>query len=81
MCEMSGGGSPRYLNTFSNLVIVAVHYTHINTCSPLQNIRNTLYLVSIVDCTHNGSATDSLHRRTLQQIFLWRISFSLLWTW
>ena len=31
-CELSGGGSPRHLNSFSNLSIVAVHYTHINTC-------------------------------------------------
>ena len=27
-CELMGGGSPRHLNTFSNLFIVAVHYTH-----------------------------------------------------
>ena len=31
-CELIGGGSPRHLNTFSNLFIVAVHYTHSNTC-------------------------------------------------
>ena len=31
-CELIGGGSPRHLNTFSNLFIVSVHYTHINTC-------------------------------------------------
>ena len=31
-CELSVGGSPRYLNTFSNLFIVSVHYTHINKC-------------------------------------------------
>ena len=24
-CGLIGGGSPRYLNTFSNLLIVAVH--------------------------------------------------------
>ena len=30
--ELIGGGSARHLNTFSNLFIVAVHYTHINTC-------------------------------------------------
>ena len=27
-CELIGGESPRYLNTFSNLSIVAVHYIH-----------------------------------------------------
>ena len=27
-----GGGSPRYLNTFSNLFNVAEHNMHINTC-------------------------------------------------
>ena len=31
-CELVGGGSPRYLNTFLNLFIVAVHYTQSNTC-------------------------------------------------
>ena len=31
MCKLSEGGSPRLFNT-SNLFIVAVHYTHINTC-------------------------------------------------
>ena len=34
-CEKIGGGSPRYLNTFSNLFIVAVYYTPINTCHVL----------------------------------------------
>ena len=28
-CELIGGELARYLNTFSNLFIVAVHYTHI----------------------------------------------------
>ena len=32
-CELIGGGSPS--NTFSNLFIVAVHFTHINTCNVL----------------------------------------------
>ena len=36
-CELIGGGSPRYLNTIYNSLIVAVHYTHI---------------VAIVVCTH-----------------------------
>ena len=32
-CELIGGGSPRHLNTFSNLFIIAIHYTaHIKTC-------------------------------------------------
>ena len=31
-CELVGGGSPRYMNTFSNFFIVAVPYTYINTC-------------------------------------------------
>ena len=26
--ELIGGGSPRHLNTFSNLYIVTVHYTY-----------------------------------------------------
>ena len=30
-CELIGGGYPRYSNTFSNLFIVAVHYTYIIT--------------------------------------------------
>ena len=30
-CELIGGWS-RHLNTFSNLFIVAVHSTYINTC-------------------------------------------------
>ena len=30
-CELICGGSPRHINTLSNLYIVAVHYTHINT--------------------------------------------------
>ena len=63
--ELSGGGSPRHLNTFYNLFIVVVYYTH-------QYIR---YIVAIVDCTLVGSATTSfknfvtLHWITLQQIF------------
>ena len=32
-CELIGGGSPRHLNTFSDLFIVVVHYTYINTCT------------------------------------------------
>ena len=39
--ELIGGGSPGHLNTFSNLFIVAVHYTHINTG-----------VAAIIDCTH-----------------------------
>ena len=31
-CELMGGGSPRHLNTFSNMFIIDVHYTHGNTC-------------------------------------------------
>ena len=34
-CEQIDGESPRYLNTFSNSHIVAVYYTHINTCCVL----------------------------------------------
>ena len=34
-CELIGGGSRRHLNTFSSLFIVAVHYTHSNTCYAL----------------------------------------------
>ena len=41
-CKLIGGGSPRHLNTFSNLFIVAVHYTH----------QHMLCIVAIVDCTH-----------------------------
>ena len=33
-CELIGGGSSRHLNTFSNLLIVAVHYTHILQRTP-----------------------------------------------
>ena len=28
--ELIGGGSPRHLNTLSNVFIVAVHYTQVN---------------------------------------------------
>ena len=31
-CELIGGGSPRDIETFSNMFIVAVRYTHANTC-------------------------------------------------
>ena len=31
-CELISGGSSRYLHTFSDLSIVAVHYTHIIKC-------------------------------------------------
>ena len=30
--ELIGKGSPRHLNTLTNLFIVAVHYTPINNC-------------------------------------------------
>ena len=50
-CELSGGGQ----NTFSNLFIVAVYYTHINTMfsvsmslCPLQNNQTMPHLVVIV---------------------------------
>ena len=52
-CELIGGGSSRHLKHFSNLFIVAVHYTHINT---------QLCIVAIVDFvegTHVKSATAS----------------------
>ena len=75
-CEGIGGGSPRHLNTFSDLFIVAVHYTHNNTAAiKLYKVLDMPYLASIVCCTHIRSATASfedlvtLHRRTLQQIF------------
>ena len=48
-CEVTGGGSPRYLN-ISNLFIVAGHHTyhHILTAPmymfPLQNNQNMLLL-------------------------------------
>ena len=32
MFKMIGGGSTIHLNTFSNLFIDAVHYTHTNSC-------------------------------------------------
>ena len=31
-CELIGRGSPRHLNTFLTSLLLAVHYTHINTC-------------------------------------------------
>ena len=54
-CELIGGGSPRHLNTISNLYIVAVHFTYNNTCYVL-----LLCMAAIVDCTHVGSATAPL---------------------
>ncbi len=47
-CELSAGGSPGFLNTFSNLFIVAVHYMY----------QHMLCVVAVVDCTL-GSATTS----------------------
>ena len=41
-CELIGGGSPKHLNTFSNLIVVAVHYTHIYAG----------YVLLLVDSTH-----------------------------
>ena len=41
-CELIGGGSLRHLNTFSNLFIVAEHYTH----------QHMLCIVAIIDCIH-----------------------------
>ena len=41
-CEQIGGGSPTHLNTFSNLFIVVVDYTHV-----YQHV-----LCIVVDCTH-----------------------------
>ena len=80
-CELIGGGSPRHINTFSNLLIVGW---------PLHTYKDMLCIVAILDCTHAhhvfhykisdhpivdctpiGSATASfmdlvtLHRRTL----------------
>ena len=44
-CELIDGGSPRYLDTISNLLIVAIHHTHINTCYVL------LLLLTVSMCT------------------------------
>ena len=55
-CELIGGGSSRYLNTISNLCIVAVHYTHTAT--------HAICVVAIVGCTHVGSATSSVKDST-----------------
>ena len=65
--ELIGGGFPRYLNTSSNLFIVAVHYTHkymmctVATVDSTHlhhvvhyNYQNTPYLVAIFDCIHAG---------------------------
>ena len=93
MCKLIGEGSPRYLNTFSNLFIVAVHYTQciaiayctMYTMLSTENNQNIPYLVAIADCTNFRSAAASfedlvaLYRRTLRQIFWFRISYSLLW--
>ena len=40
-CELIGGESPRHLNTFSNLFVVATHSHQYMPC-----------IVAIVDCTH-----------------------------
>ena len=74
-CELIGGGSPRHLNTFSNLLIVAVHYTnqhmlcigvilytysvHMYTMLSTSKYQNISYHVAIVDCNHVGSAIAS----------------------
>ena len=73
-CELVGG------LTLSNLFCCCTLDRHINGVpimdTMLSNYQNTpLYLVSVVDCTHVGSAMASfeelvaLHRRTLQMIF------------
>ena len=64
-CELSGGGSPRHLNTFSNLVY---------DCCPLHTYQYMLCIVAIVHCIHIVSAITTvsfgdlvtLHRSTLQ---------------
>ena len=40
-----------HLNIFSNLFIVAVRYTHINTCYVLHTYQHMLCIAGIVDCT------------------------------
>ena len=45
-CELIGGGSPRYLNTFSNLYIVAVHYTYQHMLLLLLLLTVTMYTMS-----------------------------------
>ena len=58
-CELMGGGFPSVLNTFSNLFIVAVHYTYqymlcivaivdCTPCCPLQSNQNIPYLVLLL---------------------------------
>ena len=61
-CELSDGGSPRHLNTFSNLFIVAGHYT-------LTSSRYYCRLPNIELVTASFKALVSLHRKTLQQMF------------
>ena len=64
MFELTGGGSPRHLNTFSNLFIATVHYTHhtcyvvllwltvpCSPCCPLHTHQYMLCSVTIVACT------------------------------
>ena len=65
-CELIGRVSPRYLNTFSNLYIVTVYYTHIihamyycycwqyphTPCCPLQTNQNIPCIYAIVDGSH-----------------------------
>ena len=60
-CELVGGGSPRHLNTFSNLFIVAVHYTH---------IQYMLYIAAIVDCTHVHHVVHYTHINTCHVLLL-----------
>ena len=57
--ELIGDGSPIYLSTFSNLLIVAVHYTY---------KHHMLCIVAVVDCTH-------VHHVVLNKITEQSISF------
>ena len=49
MCELIDGGSPRHLNSFSNLSIIAVHYTRQSTlCNVAIVDYNPLYVMLLL---------------------------------
>ena len=64
-CELIGRGSPRYLDSLSNLFIVDCITTYqcmvmIVNCTHVHHDATTKYHILLFYCTHVGSATISL---------------------
>ena len=67
-CELISGGFPRHLNIFlTHLLLLYTIYKHINTCYVF------FVLLTVIPCRISYSFLEdliTLHKRTLQQIFL-----------